>query len=135
MAERKTRTARWSRIERLLKVGAVAEKGNIAALDKTNGSLVVAALGTTLEPIGYFEDSFTGDGTRKAKVRLFAEIDVALLGNAAAGPVADDDVGSLCYLASSWEVSMTATGASVAGKVWGVATDGVWVQVFPQNEV
>lgn len=135
MAERKTRTGRWSRIERALKSGAVAEKGNIAALDKTDGQLVVAALGTTLEPIGFFEDSFTGDGVRKAKVRLFAEIDVVLLGNAAAGIVADDDVGSLCYLASSWEVSMTATGASVAGRVWGVESTGVWVQVFPQNEV
>lgn len=131
MAERKTRTARWSRIERALKLAAVAEKGNVAAIDLADGALVAAGLGATLLPIGYFEDSFTGDGVRKIKVRLFAEIDLALFGNAAAS-VADDDVGNVCYLASTWEVSMTSTGAAVAGRVWGVGADGVWVQAAPQ---
>jgi len=130
MAERKVRTAKWSRIERILNTGAIAEKGNVAAFNKANGTLVVSAVAATLHPVGFFEDSFTGDGVRKAKVRLFSEIDVALFGNAAVGPVADDDVGSVCYLSSSWEVTMTATGASVAGRVWGVQPDGVWVQIF-----
>jgi hypothetical protein len=130
MAERKVRTAKWSRIERVLNTGAVAEKGNVAAFNKTNGTLVVSSVAATLHPVGFFEDSFTGDGVRKAKVRLFSEIDVALFGNAAVGPVADDDVGTVCYLASPWEVTMTPTGASVAGRVWGVVPDGVWVQIF-----
>lgn len=133
MAERKTRTARWSRLERLLKLGVVAEKGNVAALDRADGSLTNAAVGVGLMPIGYFEESFTGNGTRRMKVRLFAEIDLALLGNSAVGPVADDDVGNVCYLGSAWEVSMTSTGASIAGRVWGVATDGVWVQMVPNG--
>ena len=34
--ERKVRTAKWSRLERVLKTGAIAEKGNVAALDLTD---------------------------------------------------------------------------------------------------
>lgn len=132
MAERKTRTARWSRLQRVLKSAAVAEKGNVAALDRADGALVAGGVNTNYLPIGYFEDTFTGDGVRKAGVRLFSEIDVALLANASAGPVADDDVGNLCYLASSFEVSMDGTGKSPAGRVWGVTPEGVWVQMAPQ---
>ncbi len=129
MAERIIKQARWSRIKRILKNAAVAEKGQNACIDTSDGALVPASVATTLNPIGVFEESFTGDGVRLMSVRLFAEIDLTMFANAAVGPVTDADVTKNCYLHSAAaEVSMTATGKSVAGRVWGVETAGVWVQ-------
>lgn len=129
MAERLTTSARWSRINRKLKSGEVAEKGNFACIDSASSGLLVAgSVATTLDCIGYFEDSFTGDGTKTINVRLWKEIDVQLLDNAASGTLADTDFGALVYIASTHEVTKTATGASVAGRCWGVTTQGVWVE-------
>lgn len=130
MAERLTRQARWSRFKRILKNATVAEKGQLACLDTADGALVPASVATTLRPIGTFEESFTGDGVKIATVKLFYEVELALFANASVGPVADANVGANCYIHSaSAEVSMTATGKSIAGRVWGVITAGVWVEV------
>ena len=132
MAERLIRTQTWSRLERVLKNGAVAEKGNVAAIDLTDGALVVGAVATTLFPIGYFESSLTGDGTKTISVALFREINIVPLVNSGTGPVDDGDVGNLTYLHSAFEVSMTGTGKSVAGRVWGIKGSGAGATVFVQ---
>lgn len=133
MAERITKRARWSRIKRALKSAAVAEKGQVACIDLADGALVPGSVATTLFPIGTFDESFTGDGTRLCSVTLFAEIELILLANQATGAVDDGDMCALCYIHSaSSEVSMTATGKSLAGRVWGLeSTTGVWVQPMP----
>jgi hypothetical protein len=130
MAERKVTSGRWSRIQRILKNAVVAEKGQIACIDTADGSLTVAAVSTTLVPIGFFEQSFTGDGVKVMSVKLFAEIDVQLFTASATGTPVDADVGKICYLRATPEVSTTATSSSVAGRIWGVTTAGVWVQMF-----
>jgi len=133
MAERKKVEARWSRIELVLKNTSVAEKGNVACIDSTDGSCVPSAASATLTPIGYFEESFTGDGTRKIKIKLFSDILVNFLPNASSGTaVAAADMLKSCYLNADSSVTTTTTGRSVAGKVWGVVTGngaGVWVQM------
>lgn len=120
MSERLIHSKTISRIERILKLSAVAEKGNVACIDLDDGALVVGAVDANYLPIGWFEESLTGDGTTTIGVKLFSEIECAVLINSSTGPVDDGDVGALCYLHSAFEVSMTATGKSVAGRVWGV---------------
>jgi len=130
MAERKVTSGRWSRIQRILKNAVVAEKGQIACIDTADGSLTVAAVSTTLIPIGWFEQSFTGDGVKVMSVKLFAEIEVQCMVASATGAPVDADVGKICYLRATPEVSTTATSSSVAGRIWKVDTQGVWVQMF-----
>lgn len=130
MAERLINSKTLSRIERVLKNGAVAEKAHVACIDLDDGALVAGAVDLNYLPIGWFEESLTGDGVKTIGVKLFSEIECAVLINSSTGPVADDDVGALCYLHSSFEVSMTGTGKSVAGRVWGIVGSGGGAKVF-----
>jgi hypothetical protein len=133
MAERKKIEARWSRVEFILRTALVAEKGNIACIDSADGLAVPASVATTLTPIGYFEESMTGDGTKKVKIKLFREIDVQLLPNATSGTVvaAANRLANV-YLNADSSVTVTTTGRSIAGKAWDVVASGpntgVWVQ-------
>lgn len=127
MAERKKRTARWSRLKRILKTAIVAEKGQLACFDTADGALVAAIQLATVVPIGYFEESFTGNGTLVASVTLFSEIDVQYLPLSATTPPTDADVGKVVYLRADG-VTTTATTAGVVGRVWGADSGGAWVQ-------
>lgn len=130
MAERLINSKKISRIVRALKTAAVAEKGNVACIDLDDGALVAGAVDVNYLPIGWFEESLTGDGTTEIGVKLFHEIDCAVLVNSGTGPVDDGDVGALCFLHSSYEVSMTATGKSIAGRVWGITGSGAGAKVL-----
>jgi hypothetical protein len=132
MAARVLQSQEWTRLERVLKNAAVAEKGQVACIDTADGSLVPGAVSTTLLPIGLFESSATGDGVATIFVRLFASVAVVPLVNSATGPVDDGDVGSLTYIHSATEVSMTAAGKSVAGRVWGIVGSGAGATVYVQ---
>lgn len=132
MAERLINRKTIDRLERALANGEVAEKGAVACIDLTDGTLVAGAVSETLLAIGWFETSLTGDGTTVIGVKLFSEIPCAVLINSGTGPVADDDVGNLCYLHSAFEVSMTASGKSYAGRVWGIKGSGAGAKVLVQ---
>ena len=132
MAIRRRKRQAWSYFERVLATGEVAEKGNVACIDTAaNGQIVAAKVDTGLLPIGYFEESLTGDGTKTVRIQLFREIWVDTLVNAAGGDaVTDAMVGQACYLdAGGATVQSVATGASIAGRVWGVTTEGVLVEM------
>jgi len=135
MAERLRNVKTISRIERALKNAASAEKGNVACIDTADGSLVPGAVSATLVPIGYFEDTLVGDGVTLIGVTLFAEIECAVMINSSVGPVADSDMLKTTYLHSSFEVSMTATGKSALGRVWGVIGSGAGAKVLVQTTV
>jgi hypothetical protein len=117
----------------VLRTATVAEKGNVACIDSVDGACVPASAIATLTPIGYFEESLTGDGTKKVKIKLFSEILVQFLPNASSGTaVVAADMLKSCYLNADSSVTTTTTGRSVAGKVWGVVTGngaGVFVQM------
>jgi len=132
MAERLIQPKTISRIVRALATGAVAEKGNVACINLDDGTLVAGAQDANYFPIGWFEESLTGDGATTIGVKLFSEIECAVLVNSSSGPVADDDVGALCYLHSSFEVSMTGTGKSIAGRVWEIVGSGAGAKVAVQ---
>lgn len=130
MAQRTTRTEKWSYFEHVLANTEAAEKGNTACIDTSSGEIVAAQSGAGLLAIGYFEQNLVGNGTAKVRVRLFREITLDRFTNAAApNAVAADDIGSFCYLAGPATVTMDATGNSVAGRVWGVSSTGVLVQM------
>lgn len=131
MAERKVDCMRISRIRRALKLASVAEKGQIACIDTADGALVASSVVATLVPIGYFEESFTGDGTRVCSVRLFEEITVQCLTASATGAPVNADMLKVVYVRTSPEVSTTATSSSVAGRFWGLTSNGLcMVQMF-----
>lgn len=127
MAERMKVAGRKSRIRRILKSAAVAEKGQLACIDTTDGALVAAAVATTLNAIGYFTESFTGNGTRVTEVQLFAELELEKLPASATGAPVDADITKVVYIRNDG-VSTTSTGSSVLGRLWQVDSDGVWVQ-------
>lgn len=130
MAERMTRREAWSYFEHTLANTEVAEKGNVACIDTASGEIVAGQTGDGLLPIGYFDETRTGNGTAKVRVRLFREIWVDRFANAGApNAVAASDIGSFCYLAGPATVTMAASGNSIAGRVWGVSSAGVLVQM------
>lgn len=131
MAERMTRREAWSYIERVLASGKVAEKGHIACVELATGEITPAATDTTLRPIGVFDQNLTGDGTATVRVRLFREIWLDRYDNSAADPIADADFGELCYLEDSETVALTSgtNTRSVAGRIWGVTSAGVLVEM------
>jgi hypothetical protein len=130
MAERLIHSKTISRIVRVLKSAAVAEKGNVACIDLDDGALVAGAVDLNYLPIGWFEESLTGDGTATIGVKLFNEVECAVMINSSTGPVDDGDVGALCYLHSAFEVSMTGTNKSIAGRVWGISGTGGGAKVY-----
>lgn len=131
MAERMTRREAWSYVERVLQNAAVAEKGHLACIELSSGEIVPGATDTTLRPIGFFEESKTGDGSATVRVRLFREIWLDRLGNDGGSPVTDADFGELCYVVDSDTVSISHAGSTrvAAGRVWGVSSAGVLVEM------
>lgn len=130
MAERSRRREAWSYFEHVLANAEDAEKGHIACIDTASGELVAGQSGTGLLPIGYFEETLTGDGVKAVRVQLFREIWLDRFDNASApDAVGASDVGSVCYLADSTTVTTDASGNSVAGRVWKVSAEGVLVQM------
>lgn len=129
MAERGKQIQRWSYVERTLKNTALAEKGKIACVELSSGLIVPAAETTTgLLPIGYFDQTLTGNGTLKVRVLLFREVTVHLFANSGTSALADTDFGNLCYIGGDATVAKVATGRSQAGRCWGVTTAGVLVE-------
>lgn len=104
--------------------------GALVALNAT-GFLVPASTATTLTCVGraeaYVDNSDGADGDLKvdvgAGVYLFAN-------SAAADLIANTDIGADCYAVDDQTVAKTdGTGTrSVAGKIFDVDADGVWVQ-------
>lgn len=106
------------------------------------GALVAikAATGTVVEATGASDEQVIGtamekvDATSAAKsisVRLEREVNILYLANGSS--IASTDMGALCYVADDQTVSLspTSSGASVAGRVWGVdSVRGVAVELL-----
>jgi hypothetical protein len=124
-----TREERWGYLERVLTDTEVAEKGHVAAIDLATGEIVKMADADGLLPIGYFDESFTGDGTRAIRVRLFREIILhGFVNDADPNQVEESDVGNVAYFKDSQTVSMVGTDRSVAGRIWGLRAGMVLVE-------
>lgn len=128
MVARMTRNEAWAYFEHPLTNLEAVEKGEMACLDSATGLLTQGDVSLTLRPIGYFEDSVTGNGVTDVRVRLFDEIRVHRWENDSGGtPVVAADVGSLCYVLDERTVTADSAGASVAGRVWAITATHVLV--------
>lgn len=109
----------------------VAEKGKLACIDTANSGVIVAGkTATGLVCIGYFNESFTGNGTKKVQIKLHREIQVTYWeSDTAGGAITAADRGTACYVKDSQTVTKTSTGASIAGMVLDVVA-GRGVAVF-----
>lgn len=123
MAERNVKMEEWGAAEYVLTNAAVAEKGKMACLDvSTNSEVKPGAVDTDLIPLGIFDQTLTGDGTKKVRVRLFHPLRLFWWTNDGTNPVTANDVGSDCYIVNDTTVSILSTGRSKAGKVFAVDT-------------
>lgn len=137
MADRMTRKEVWGYFERPLKNAVVAVKGQIACIDTADGALVPVSTATTLVPIGYFKESFTGNGTRVMRVELFKDVVLHRFDNDTVGTdgVEDADVMKVCYLKDGSTVTEVATGRSVAGRVWAANASHVLVELLDARDL
>jgi hypothetical protein len=129
--ERMTRNEAWSYFEHTLTSAVVAEKGKMACIDTATGLVTKGGTSTTLLPVGYFEESKTGDGTAKVRVRFFRERRLHRWDNSGTDAVAAADIGNLCYVEDDTTVAATdgTSTLSPAGRVFAVTTDHVLVEM------
>ena len=105
-------------------------KGGILALDQADGKVKKGITATTLVCLGRSEERLlTGtSNTRRPK----AKSGIYRYGNsAAADAIANDDIGKDCYIVDDQTVALTSgtNTRSIAGKVYEVDSDGVWVSM------
>jgi hypothetical protein len=121
---------RWTYHLFPLAVGNKAWKGGACGIDPSTGKVEPMHAEADLIYIGNFDQDVDATAAEAmVNVDLGMEIEVRRYANDAGGPIAADDVGSLCYFIDDQTVSMTSTGNAPAGRVWDVdATLGVAVQ-------
>lgn len=104
------------------------------------GTLVVrntglAAPGTTalnLVALGLATETVNNIGGAAGALRINVEPGIFRFDNSAAGDlIVEADIGSDCFIVDDNQVAKTNGGntRSIAGKVWAVDADGVWVRV------
>lgn len=127
--ERPIQEAAWGYIPMTLKSGELAEKGKLCVFDRSTAGIVCKGkTGTGLVPLGIFNETLTGDGTKKVVVKLFQEIAAYWWTNDTGTAVAATDIGDPCYIKDDVTVTADSTGRSVAGMVLAVdSTKGVLV--------
>lgn len=114
-----------------LKASQTAFKGGVACIKQSDGKVYAGALTTGLIPIGIFAETKTSASDTTVNVDLLTEKTLIWLNNSTSGDaVAATDFGKDCYLTDDAKVTITSTGASKAGRVWGVdANRGVLVEL------
>jgi hypothetical protein len=129
MTERQKIEAHWGYKPFVLKSGVVAEKGKMACLDTTESGKVVAGKpSTTLIPIGWFQETMTGDGVKTISVMLFDEVRLGWWDNDTGAPLAAADILHPCFILDDHTMTATATGHSQGGIVMAIdASKGVLV--------
>lgn len=128
--DRMRSTERWKYKQFTLASGNIAYQGGIATLDLSTGKCEPGHAETDLFVIGTFaeyKDASAADAL--VNVDLGMEMEIEWFDNSAGNPLAAADVGSLCYVEDDQTVTKSPTGASVAGRVWGIdSVKGVAVQ-------
>lgn len=122
---------KWYFKEFPLASGNKAYANGIACFDLSTGKCEPGHIESDLLLIGFFAEEVDATAAEKqVNVRLAKPIEVEWLANAPGGDaVLAAHVGSICYVFDDQTVTITPTGASVAGRVWAVSsTDGVAVE-------
>lgn len=127
--ERMSSREAWAYKQFTLSSGHKAYKNGIAAIDLGSGKVVPAATRTDLVVIGKFAETVDATSADKlVNISFGREIWIEWFANDGAS-IAATDLGALCYLKDDQSVTITATGASIAGRIWGVdSAKGVAVE-------
>lgn len=115
----------------------------MAAVKIYQGSLVVIRAGyarpgaTATGDIAVGRATKTVDNSAGAAGDLWIEVDSGIFkwANDTGDALAQADVGAEVYVTDDQTVSKTATGKSVAGKLYQVDSDGVWVKTVLERVV
>jgi hypothetical protein len=130
--ERARRSDSWKYKSFTLASGSKAYKGGAAVLNASK-KVVPASSTTGLVAIGMFAETVDATaGDLPVQVDLQREIVLEWFANATAGDaVAASDIGSDAYFLDDQTVTITATGRSLAGRIWGVdAIKGVALEKY-----
>lgn len=102
--------------------GTIAYKGGRAVLNLSTGKVVPATSATARFAIGVFADNVDASAAdTPVPVDLETEVVAEWWANdPGGGAIAATDVGSLCYMLDDQTVTITSTGRSVAGRIWGI---------------
>lgn len=122
----------YSTIKAILANAEVAVKGNLAAVDTSDGLVYdCSSASTTLMPIGRFAEAMTGDGSAEVLIDLFEEtVAHAWNNDSAPNNVTIANLWGSVYIKDQNTVSTSDGGSarSVAGRVIAVESGFVWVQ-------
>lgn len=122
MADRMVTEAVWGYHDFVLKSGVTAERGKIAVIDVSDGSITKAGTAATLVPLGVFMQPLVGDGVKRVQVQMFHTINARWWENDAGGtPVLAADVGKFAYMKDDQTVTRAVTG-SILGLILEVST-------------
>ena len=128
--ERDTNMRKGDSISIGLAAATIVYKGGLGAID-ANGNAVPGSTATTLLGAGRFETTVDNSGGIADDEVVEIRKGIFNFGNSAAGDaITDADIGADCYIVDDQTVAKTDGGAtrSVAGKVFKVDSDGVWVK-------
>ena len=118
----------------IIQIGVAGGKkiyaGALVALD-TNGYATPGATATTLKGLGRAEEQVDNSGGADGAVTVNVRKGIFRFENEATDQVTSADIGGNCYIVDDQTVAKTdGTGTrSVAGKVFDVDSDGVWVDL------
>jgi hypothetical protein len=122
----------YKTIKVILATSEVAVRGNLAAIDTTDGLVYDASsASTTLMPIGRFAEAKTGDGTATVLIDLFEEtIAHAWVNDTAPNNVTIANLWGSVYIKDQTTVSTSSGGStrSVAGRVIAIENSLIYVQ-------
>jgi hypothetical protein len=110
-----------------VKAGVTIYQGSMVAI--LAGVAIAAIESAAINCLGRAESTVTG-GAADGDVRIAVKAGVFQFANDAGDPIAASDIGANCYAADDQTVSKTdnAGARSVAGSIFDVDADGVWVR-------
>lgn len=102
--------------------------GSLVAAN-ASGYAVPGSTATTLTALGRAEETVANAGSAGDKSVLVRRGKAFQFANDGSDAVVQADLGKSCYITDDQTVSHTSTGKSVAGKVMGLDSAGVWVWI------
>ena len=101
--------------------------GSLVAID-ANGYATPGASVATLTYFGRAEETVNNTGANGATTVQVRRKKAFQWKNSGTDAVVQADLGKTCYIEDDQTVCHTAAGKSIAGKVLGVGSDGIWVE-------